>query len=674
MYASPLQQRRGAELTQPSPEVAEGQAQKWSWLEEASRSPSLQGGRGTFSASRRTTTKTRKLIALGATVAVCLTLGWMVYAWRHVGRLAAREEAAAAVGAPGHEDHAAAAGLGGVRPDRLHGRLGVDAAGRRLWSTLPAPQNLDVTAELRRGGCFNIRLSDSLPLDRASVDNRAARCKSISYNVSALPEATVIIVFHNEPFSTLMRSVHSVLNLSPPRLLREILLIDDGSTSPHLVRPSEDVPSQLEAYIEALPKTRLIRNPYRTGIVGARLLGIENSAANIFIVLDSHIEVQPGWLEPLVSRIHADRTVVVMPQIDGIEASTFEYQPAGIGCTLGMIWLLMEHAFTPNNRYPARARQDATSVYVESPTMAGGLFAANKDFFLTIGGYDRGMTYWGVENIELSFRLWLCGGKLECSKCSRVYHIFRSGGHAYEIPDPHSLTRNKLRTMAVWMDEYADLAWRRLGKPSGIDAGDIQPRLELKKRLGCKPFRYFLNEVWPESDVRDLKRDVPFLGHLRHNATGLCLLYGSDDPGGSTHLGTCRLPGWMYFRRSGFIMPVTNDEACLNTQGQLQWCRETGMDQARWRVTPTGQIVLESDGTAYARYADEGMTLPHRKWKRNVCLTGDPAAHKVQGRPCTDGDDQGGGLRGPPNNGDTQIWDWEAYNPPATWEIPKPRA
>ena len=57
----------------------------------------------------------------------------------------------------------------------------------------------------------------------------------------------------------------------------------------------------------------------------------------------------------------------------------------------------------------------------------------------------------GAENLEYSFRLWQCGGRLECTPCSRVYHIFRKGGHAYSMPGNHVL-KNKLRTAAIWMD------------------------------------------------------------------------------------------------------------------------------------------------------------------------------------------------------------------------------
>ena len=99
-----------------------------------------------------------------------------------------------------------------------------------------------------------------------------------------------------------------------------------------------------------------------------------------------------------------------------------------------------------------------------SPTMAGGLFSISARFFRWLGTYDAGMDVWGGENLELSFRVWRCGGSMEIHPCSHVGHIFRPF-HPYHIPeDSHGI--NTARMAEVWMDEYKCLYMDRYSQDS----------------------------------------------------------------------------------------------------------------------------------------------------------------------------------------------------------------
>jgi polypeptide N-acetylgalactosaminyltransferase len=46
------------------------------------------------------------------------------------------------------------------------------------------------------------------------------------------------------------------------------------------------------------------------------------------------------------------------------------------------------------------------------PIMSGGLLAIGREWFFTIGGHDQEMQAWGGENIDLSLRIWRCGGEI----------------------------------------------------------------------------------------------------------------------------------------------------------------------------------------------------------------------------------------------------------------------
>jgi len=190
--------------------------------------------------------------------------------------------------------------------------------------------------------------------------------------VTGLPDTSVVIIFHNENLSLLLRSVHSILNRTRPELLQEIILIDDysqirlhnidvdweeeekiarntGTDQPGTQRSYithrvfSDLGAPLENAIKYLPKVRLIRLPHRRGINYARTMGIQMASGDTVTVFDSHIEVTSNWELPLLNRIkESNGLALVAPQIPGIDSYTFDYEKSGIGASISLKWEMIE--------------------------------------------------------------------------------------------------------------------------------------------------------------------------------------------------------------------------------------------------------------------------------------------------------------------------------------------
>ncbi|XP_046579799.1 polypeptide N-acetylgalactosaminyltransferase 3-like [Haliotis rubra] len=448
---------------------------------------------------------------------------------------------------------------------------------------------------------INVTKSNQLPVDRPIPDTRPYECRKVNISGAALPSVSVIIPMHNEPWSTLLRTIHTVINNSPPHLLHEVIIIDDKSDLPFLGKP-------MTLYLRRFPKVSLIRSAQRLGTMKSRNLGANIAQGEVLVYLDSHTEVNIGWLEPIVWEIYKNRQTVIQPAIDTIDAMTLEYRKYMENMRGEFKWSLA-FTFAP---IPPRALLGRTSTDpIITPAIVGCCFAVDRKYYLDLGGLDEGMKTWGAEDVEFSLRVWMCGGNMKILECSRVGHIFKSG-HPFAV-SYDDLLHNEQRIAELWLGEHKQIFYAvHEGRVShSADIGDLSTIRQTQRNLNCNRFTWYLENVLPELEVPPLS-SVKF-GKAENLASSLCIGIDNTSPN-SFHL----IPCWGYgstniaLTQNGFLKVK---DKCMGSENRYIVMKPCSIDDVsqQWTFTTNHQLMWHDGKSCMMHVSDPDPATGHRQ-------------------------------------------------------------
>lgn len=234
----------------------------------------------------------------------------------------------------------------------------------------------------------------------------------------------------------------ATLALNTPLDKAEIVVADNGSDDGSALWVKEN-----------FPNFTLIEFAQNHGYTGGYNLALERVEADYFLLLNSDIEVTPGWLEPLIEAMDQNsKAGICMPKIkSAFDRDMFEYA----GACGGFIDIL-GYPFC-RGRILSNIERDSAQYNLERQVFwaSGAAFMIRASLFRELKGFDESF-FAHMEEIDLCWRAKQLGWQVWVFPDSTVYHV---GGGTLPNNSPKKLLYNYRNNLLML---YKNLPFRDL--------------------------------------------------------------------------------------------------------------------------------------------------------------------------------------------------------------------
>ncbi|MCK5824637.1 MAG: glycosyltransferase family 2 protein [Ichthyobacteriaceae bacterium] len=289
-----------------------------------------------------------------------------------------------------------------------------------------------------------------------------------------------------------------ILNWNGKELLKKFVpsVVKYSGNAEVIVADNASTDNSVEFIKNNFPDVTIIQNSANGGYAKGYNDSLKHVDADIFVLVNSDIEVTENWLNPVVDKFLLDKnTAIIQPKIlDYKNKSKFEYAGAGGG-------------FIDSFGYPyCRGRifntveEDKGQYNNEQDIFwaSGACFFIRKDVFNKLGGFDENY-FAHMEEIDLCWRTINYGYKIKYVSSSVVYHV---GGATLNSSNPKKTYLNFRNSLVTLVKNL----------PSNKILPVILSRLVLDGIAGAK----FLFDLKPKHTFAIIKAHFSFYFMLKY--------------------------------------------------------------------------------------------------------------------------------------------------------------
>lgn len=189
----------------------------------------------------------------------------------------------------------------------------------------------------------------------------------------------------------------------------EVYVIDNASTDDSV------------AYISTcFPSVKIVINQQNHGFAGGYNEGLKQIHADIYCLLNSDVEVTPGWLDPVAALFEKSPDIAaIQPKVlDYNRKNFFEFAGAGGGLIDNLGYPYCRGRIFENIEEDKGQYNDETEIFWASGCC---LFIRSEDFWKENGFDARFFAH--QEEIDLCWRLKNSGRKIYYTGKSAIYHV-----------------------------------------------------------------------------------------------------------------------------------------------------------------------------------------------------------------------------------------------------------